>query len=332
MTTTAPEPAVRRPTVRRRVTLVDLAWLTWRQHRWALLGTTAGTLLMCAWMLWNNHAIAEAFQRTCPGRHDCGQAPQLLATASTQLDAVAGFAGVIAVFWAAPLLAREYEQRTHLVVWGQDVSPARWFYGKVLVLGLASIVLALLLGFSASAVTTEFGALSPYGDNLYYGRHFEAFAPMQVLYTTFGFALGLTLSAWFRRLLPALAGTLVVFTGVRVLADTLRFDYLPPVRLIGPIKNAFTEPLGNHLLVDTGYADAQGRTVAWPRACDVSGNATEIGDHWIACVRQHGITQQYLDLQPAGRLITFRLIECGIFLALTVAFGTLAWLRVRRAE
>ena len=43
---------------------------------------------------------------------------------------------LIGVFLGVPVLAREHEQRTLLLAWSQDVSPARWLWTKLALLGL----------------------------------------------------------------------------------------------------------------------------------------------------------------------------------------------------
>jgi hypothetical protein len=42
---------------------------------------------------------------------------------------------LIGVFIGVPLLAREHEQRTLLLAWSQDVSPVRWLWTKLALLG-----------------------------------------------------------------------------------------------------------------------------------------------------------------------------------------------------
>src|SRR5258705_1744701 len=42
---------------------------------------------------------------------------------------------LIGMFIGVPLLAREHEQRTLLLAWSQDVSPVRWLWTKLALLG-----------------------------------------------------------------------------------------------------------------------------------------------------------------------------------------------------
>jgi hypothetical protein len=146
----------------------------------------------------------------------------------------------------------------------------------------------------------------------------------------FGFALGLLFSALFRRVLPAAPVTLVAFVGVRFLVGTFRFDYLPPVRTVQPFTGYGPEMPGI-LVQDEGDLFASGQPVTvMPPGCQ--GTAGQVFPDWVACMRQHGVTQQYLDYQPADRIGTYRLIECVVFLALAVVCGLVTWLRTRRAD
>lgn len=153
-----------------------MIWLTWRQHR-VQIGWTAAVVL-----------------------------PTLVpATPRLYSDLVLlVFASAVAVFWGAPLVAREYEERTHLVTWGQDVSPLHWLAGKCLVLCGAQTVLALVLDWE------------------------------QVGVTLCGFALGVLTGALLRRTVPAMALTLVLFVLVRIgFGDVSRAVWIPSTLLCG---------------------------------------------------------------------------------------------------
>jgi hypothetical protein len=95
-------------THRNRAGWTDLAWITWRQHHLMLVGTgalvLAGTAAMVVLGL-----IADP--RAFPPMQSDWFDPRFLAVC------VMGYGAVVAVFWAAPLLSREYEHRTHLFAW-----------------------------------------------------------------------------------------------------------------------------------------------------------------------------------------------------------------------
>lgn len=333
-----------RTTARAKVTLGDLAWLAWRQHRATLIGMVAAVAAMCGWMVWNLQHIARLPPRdrgpsTCGGaiiagcRYSLGLVLGAGRGASglghVQVYLVVFYAALIAVFVAAPLVAREYEQRTNLLVWSQDVSPARWLAGMALPLGAVSVLLALALGALSDDILGRLADIQRGSVNLYQDLSFEAFAPLQAAYAVFGFALGLACGAWLRRVVPAMVATLAGFVGLRVLFSVLRFDYLPPERTVAPFTAMFTVPSSTYLDLGSGGLTALGQKVTQaPPACGVPNGYPG----WLDCVHRHGVVAQFTDYQPADRLPAFRLIECGIYLVLAVGFGALAWWRMRRTD
>ncbi|HEX8869411.1 MAG TPA: hypothetical protein VF821_27365, partial [Lentzea sp.] len=104
-----------------------LLWLTYRQHRWTVLGTAAiAVAAACALIV---AEVTNATSDSLPMSGFYGLMVQL------------AFGGVIGMFWGAPLIARELEERTYFVAWGQDVTPVKWLRGKAIVLGALAAVL-----------------------------------------------------------------------------------------------------------------------------------------------------------------------------------------------
>ncbi|HEX4224863.1 MAG TPA: hypothetical protein VHZ97_21020, partial [Pseudonocardiaceae bacterium] len=101
----------------------DLAWLVWRQHRMLIGITTLAVLVAVGVFYWDSVDLS--------GR----------SSVYLEMIVVPAAAGVIGVFWGAPLVSVEYEQRTQLFVWAQDVSPVRWLVAKITILGATAAVL-----------------------------------------------------------------------------------------------------------------------------------------------------------------------------------------------
>lgn len=70
--------------------------------------------------------------------------------------------------------------------------------------------------------------------------------------------LGVAGGALFRRLLPAMAVTLVVFFVVLFTIMGLRGDYATPDRVVQDVKEEVGPPAGDTLLVDTGWLAPDG--------------------------------------------------------------------------
>ena len=236
-------------------------------------------------------------------------------------------AGVlVAVFWAAPLLAREYEQRTHLVVWTQDLTPVRWLVGKVVLLGAAVVVLLNTVN-AHSAEGERFG---PFDSDA-----FEVVPHVQVGYALFGFALGLALSAVTRRTVLSMGLSFGVFFVVRGLVASLwRPYYATPLRNAAPFdpvaggssEDAWPGP--DHLMVDVGYLNAAGAEVEVSHtACTApSGSPEEYG----RCLADQGVVQLFVDHQPPDRVVPFQLVELGVYTAFAAGLLVLAFWWVKR--
>lgn len=264
-----------------------MIWVTYRQHRWLLLGTVV--LLVALW-----------------------PTPYLPIMADARWDAL--FGAVVAVFWGAPLLAREFEERTHVFAWSQDVRPSRWLVEKVVLLGGVITLLAFVLGVVARPATL------PLWDT------FEQHPLVQIGYAWFGFTLGLACSVLLRRTVPAMALALFVFTVLRVgLARWGRESYLQPVHTWRPdpppgVRYQPQLPRDG-LWVASGYADKNGDPMPPPLHCQ--------GDD--ECLKANGQIGHFVDYQPGDRMFTFQLIEFGIFAVLAVLLLVVTFRALRRA-
>ncbi|OZM70218.1 hypothetical protein CFN78_26225 [Amycolatopsis antarctica] len=303
----------------------SLAALALRQHRWVIAGTTA---LVLGYLVYAISTGSEQARELTP-------APPVGATGSSSLlvDLLPGLAALFAVFWAAPLLSREFEQRTHLLVWSQDVSRTRWFLGQTIVLLVAAAVLAAIAGLTASAVVDRIVAVRQDSYPRFLMPAFEASPVVQVGFAVFAIALGVTLSVLLRRTVLAMGGTLAVFLAVRSAVNSLiRPYYLPPERIATPLPNRdhVRNIPDTALQVDSGYLDATGAVVGDHTLCkpEVSAPLRETEN----CLRRRGAITEYTDVQPAERLLTFQLIETGLFLVLAVGLFFLAARALRRIQ
>ncbi|MGW7535327.1 ABC transporter permease subunit [Amycolatopsis sp. NPDC054798] len=310
---------------------VGLTWLTYRQHRWTVLSVAVVAAAVAAAMIWTHRQLGELITGCRAGCSAGARASldTLVGQADIQAQAVGLFAVLIAVFWAAPMISREYEQRTHLLVWTQEVSPTRWLFTKTALLAAVAAALAAGLGVAADGLAGQLSTLDPVAGSRFTGRLFEAYAVLQVVYVLFAFAVGLAVSALVHRTDAAMALSLLVFVVLRMSAEPLRSLYRTPERAYAPLDSAETPAafvssgrLGpDPLVLESGYASASGDRV--PVTFPMGGNR-------IAALHDHGITQYVAVYQPGSRLELFRLCEAGIFAAATAALLVFVWLRIRR--
>jgi hypothetical protein len=115
-------------------------WTTWRQHRaelgigvLILAGLSVGLAVVGATA--RNRASALGLPACWRTHGQCASALDALhrdfhaiRTLTLALVAVAVLAGM---FWAAPLVSREYEAGTYRLAWTQSVSPLRWIGTKI---------------------------------------------------------------------------------------------------------------------------------------------------------------------------------------------------------
>ncbi|WP_433265354.1 ABC transporter permease [Actinosynnema sp. CS-041913] len=312
----------------------DLLWLTWRQHRWQLGGVAlavGGVTLACLVIAWVTDATGT-YQHDFLFLGGFNGASQLASIASI------AFGGLIAVFWAAPLLSREYEQKTSVVVWTQDITPTRWLVGKMVLLGVPAVGLAAALG---SAVRTGQNAMNSAREDYFPYRPFESAvfesAPLlQIGYAAFGFALGLAVSAITRRTVLSMGLTLGLFIAVRMAVGVVWRPYFQtPLRRIQPYDSprGFGGPRVPDdltMYVASGYMDAAGNEIEFPRVCGT--RSYDTADGFVDCLRGHGVVNTFTDYQPVERLVPFQLFEFAVFGLLAAGLLTLTHLWVRRSH
>lgn len=277
-----------------------LVWLTWRQHRWSILGI-AVVALLAAYGLTSAEFSRDSPFDSLPMSGFYGLMVQLV------------FGGVVGMFWGAPLIARELEERTYYVAWGQDVTPVKWLRGKAIVLGTLAVVLGLVVGLGDGHVGSQ-AAWSA----------FEAHPAVQVGYAVFGLALGVFIGLLSRHVVTAIAATLVFYTLSRVMTSALLRDhYLPVSRSVARWDSTPVIPQGA-LELDGGFVAADLDPVGVPEVCAKFSNPN-------SCMRTSGTAVgTYVDYQPIERLTAFRYIEFGVYLLLAGVLFALTFRLLRR--
>jgi hypothetical protein len=305
----------------------DLAWLIWRQHRGLVIVSTVlalacSAVLLTTTVVLDDYDACRAATDTCYALHGT-----VIDRANLQVELLAVLPALVAAFWGAPLVTREYEQGTLALAWGQDVSPARWLLRKAALLGAVATGLALVVGLCARPLTDAVLRVKPASG--FDRAYFEAGEPMIAAYTVLALAAGIAAGTLLRRTLPAIAAGLAGFAAIRLgLALFARPHYLPPSHVTAPLtSNGPTVGRNALLLVNDQYGTAAGSVRAVPGAC--SRVASNLEDFY-RCLRGHGITNRISVFQPASRLPWFQIIEAGLCLIVAAALLGFALHRVRR--
>ena len=185
--------------------------------------------------------------------------------------------------------------------------------------------------FAAGNQARSLSAASPFDPGLFDLRG-VAFAA----WTLTAFAIGGLVGTLTRRVVPAIAATLALYTGLALAAAMyLREHYLTPL-----VTNALTLP-GSAWIISQQWLDQSGRPVSQselgrvlqqgaPRLAGKGGvpKALNTWQYLLA----HGYTQR-TTYQPVGRFWTFQWIEGGWLLVLSVLlFAATVWLVRRRTS
>jgi hypothetical protein len=267
-----------------------MTWLAWRQFRTSAVVAAIALAVMAVLLAITTHG-AHALSCAaggCPAsdgklwRLDHDHLLQILSTL------LVGLPAIVAVFWGAPLVARELESGTYRLAWTQSVTRTRWLATKLALIGLAGAVLcgllSAMLGWWSSAAVNR-GRLSP-----------DMFAERGIVpigYAVFALALAVAAGALIRRSLPAMGLTLVGFTAARMIMQYFVRAHLLPARHL-------TYPIHRNSTIGIGLREPSGQlSLRVPHAAISNGwvLSTRVVDH-----NGHGPTAQFLQ-SACGRLI-----------------------------
>ena len=323
--------------------LSGMVWLTWRQHRWALLGMLVLTAVLVGWMVYLSVDITSLYHQC----HDTRCPPY--STQQAALSATygplwqAGNAGVvvmyapllIGLFLGVPLLSREHEQRTLLLAWSQDVSPTRWLSTKLILLGLFVGGLTAVISAVSDHLAHVYANIS---GGLFDDSSFLATGMLPLTSSICWFAVGVALGAIVRRTLPAMftviAGFIAALMGIRWRYPTLmtplhayvHYDHLGTG---GPGPNALV--LSGNISIGpdsvSGLYDSPGHQISFAdlqRMCPNLNPSTE-------CLASNHLMSN-VTYQPSTRIPAFHLIIAGGHLSIAAIALVAVWLIIRRTN
>jgi hypothetical protein len=339
------------PAARQGAGFAGLAWLTWRQHRWALLSSLVLAAALTGWMAYLASDMTSLYHQCHDTLCPVGSSQFLtlnarftgpIDVANNLLLGVEYLPVLIGIFLGVPLLAKEYEQRTLLLAWSQDVSPVRWLWTKLALIGLFVAALTAVLSAAADHLAH---VLHDVGDgSMFDGQLFLDSGMLPLAIGVSWFAVGVALGAAVRRILPAAMAVIVGFVGL-MLTVQWRFP-----TLVTPVSRFVTFGTGgngdypgrtNALVVKGGIQigpdhvvnllDASRHALSWAQLQHACPNFLSLpGEAVTSCfVRNH--FQRYVVYQPGTRIPEFHLIIASGYLGLGLLALAAAWLLVRRA-
>jgi hypothetical protein len=330
-----------------------MIWVTWRQHRAALLFGLGILVALCLFLFVTGHGIWHEFRAS--GAQQCidSNTPDCEGITSAFTNRYNGYQlliplflllpALLGVFWGAPLVAREVEHGTHRLAWTQAITRRRWIVTKCTILlgsavAGAAIFTYVLAWWSRPFVSSGSGAFQPGIFDL------RGFVPLA--YALFAVALGLAAGTIMQRMVSAMGITLVGYAGVRAAITLFARQHFAAAKHIAygfPFEAAPTPKLGpNAWEIATKTVDAAGHflgrgitlnlaTLA-QRCPDLgtAGGALPGRGRVRACAQHIGLQIQSM-YQPGSRYWSFQAIESAIFVALAAALIALSlwWIRRR---
>jgi hypothetical protein len=276
---------------------------------------------------------------------------------------VAVIPGILGVFWGAPLIAAELEQRTIKLALTQSVSRSRWLTARLVVVSLASVVAAGLISLIVTlwATPLDHAQMSPFATFDYRGV-------VPLGYAAFAVVLGVTLGLLLRRTLRAMALTLIAFLVVRLAANHwLRPHLITPLHehlALNPAATGYgadgiiflgagsstLQPAAPNIprawitsLQIVNHTGARLSTQTLARACpqlvkhasgtsQSSGPVSASGQQTLHnCVARISTSfHELVSYQPASRYWTFQWLELAIYLATAISLAAVCFWLIRR--
>jgi ABC-type transport system involved in multi-copper enzyme maturation permease subunit len=211
-----------------------MIWLTGRQFRIQALTALAALALLAVYLVILGRQIHHDYNTLavgCQATHTCSSVADLFQQRyGDEVGLVGGMLigvpALIGLFWGAPLISRELETGTYRVVWSQSVTRTRWLAVKLGVISLVSIAFAGLFSLLLSWAASPFDRVE--GNRFASALTFDSRNLVPVGYAVFAFVLGTTVGLLVRRVLPAMALTLVIFVAVQILMPIAIRPHLRP--------------------------------------------------------------------------------------------------------
>jgi len=306
-----------------------MTWVVWRQHRGEGLITLGVLALIAVFLLITGLNMAHSSQQLgltdclahARDRSICGPLEEAFTNQYSYLLGIVPFLLVLPILFSAligaPLVARELEQRTHLLVWTQSITRFRWLTVKLaLVLSAALLVFGVLL---ASLIWWEIPIVQFRGS---FGGSFDFSGPVWLGAALLALALGIFAGTLTRRVVFAIFLTIALFLAIRVPVELFwRPHFAPALTVTWPVGQD-TPPImlsDQDWTLARGWIDAQGN-----KTNNLSCDGSQTFDQ---CLQTNGVRANYLTYQPADRFWTFQWIETAIYLGFSLlALGATVWL------
>jgi hypothetical protein len=303
-----------------------MSWLLWRQHRVQAYVSIIGVALFAIAVVLTGVHMAHVYSSSlaaCTSNQTCDLVGNLFSGYGAIIDLVhlsIALPVLLGAFVGATLVAREREQATNVLVWTQSVTRRRWLLTKITTVLIGTVIVSA----SVSALVTWWSRTPNSLDgNRFEGAQFDTQNILPVAFAIFAVALGIAAGCVLRRTLPALATTIGVYVGARVLVSVyLRPNYLRPSTRSFPLTGGSSLPSGSWILKEH-LVDAAGNVTAGRLTTPASCGPIVTKADAARCLSRIGV-HQVVSYQPPSHYWPFQWIEAGMFLALGAALLAIA--------
>ena len=298
-----------------------MLWLAWRQFRaqaaLALVATVAVVVVLAA----TRGHVVDTYSPG--GDNDLTGFYVWLRLLGTALIAVPALIGA---FWGAPLLTREFEDRTYRMAWTQSVTRTRWLATKLAVIGLVTVAVAAVF---ALVFTWWSGPIDATGNRVGTAT-FGSRGVVPIGYALFGLTLGTLFGTILRRTIPAMAASLTGFLIVRMFVQKVLRSHLIGTESVS-IPSFGPSGLGGWI-VSSRTVDAAGRTLSKSdaegtliAACNITRATQDVDAALAICGQKLGI-HDIAQVHTGGQFWALQTAEFGLFVALAaITAGVCFW-------
>jgi hypothetical protein len=247
---------------------------------------------------------------------------------------------LVGSFAGAPLIGRELETGTFRYAWTQGAGRTRW--ALALLVPGAVAVAVLCAAFGALVAWHETPLWQADNPPRLQAVEFASSGIAVVGWGVAAYAVGVVAGLLWRRVVPALATTVVVMFFLALAASKTRMHYLSPLRT-SSLRHAVGSQALQQWWEKGGVHVSPARLDAALRAAGlqqihVDGGKTSVqaspqtgGTDPISYLLHHGYVQ-WTSYQPASRYWTFQWIELGWLLALAAILLVAAVVVIRRRD
>jgi hypothetical protein len=314
-----------------------MAWVTWRQHRFALGGVAVFLGAFAGYLWLSGVAIHHAYATECHSASAlaCGDFTDRYGTTAILVSIfLQAVPALIGAFVGAPVLARELETGTFRYAWTQGVGRWRWTLAKLAPLAVAVAAASGAFSVLFSWYDQPFVAVGyaiPFAT-----RVFDLIGVAFAAWTLAAFAIGALAGVLIRRVVPAIAATLAGYAALALAAGLfLREHYLTPLLTNAPdlpdsawAVNQWYAKDGTFAFPAVGSQLVDAVSRLCPGTLGVRGGSSVSP---AECLSRQGYTL-WTSYQPGSRFWPFQWIEGGWLLALSVLLiAVTVWVVRRRA-